>query len=278
MQLSNEISEFPLVSIIMPAFNAASTIAESIQSVLDQEYRNFELLIIDDNSLDITTKIVSKFCNLDHRVRLLKNLTGKGVASARNLGINVAKGKYLAFLDADDGWHQSKLSKQINFMISESVGFSFTSYYRFHTKFFSVEQLVKAPKSVDYEMLLKGNSIGCLTVIIDRKIFKNIIFPEVNFDEHDLLRKIIGPILGHEDYALWLSLLAQDMTQTARSLEEPLAFYRISNSSLSGNKIKSAVKHWAVLRRFLKLPFFTSVWYFVNYIVSVLLKYKIRLF
>ena len=274
MRMLNENSGLPLVSVIMPAYNAATTIKESIQSVLDQDYTSFELIVVDDNSSDATVQIVSTFTDFDPRVRVVKNGAGKGAASARNFGIGLAIGRYLAFLDADDGWHKSKLSMQIGFMSSKAVGFTFTSYFRFRSKYFSSEQLVKAPSHVSYQELLKGNSIGCLTVVIDRQLVSNIKFPEIEFDQKDFLRKFIGPALGHEDYALWLSLLKQNNGLVAQSLQAPLAFYRVSSTSLSGNKFNSALKHWAVLRRFLKLSFFSSIWYFINYVVKVFVKYK----
>jgi glycosyltransferase involved in cell wall biosynthesis len=278
MEVLSSDNSFPLVSIIMPAFNAELTLLDSIKSVLRQQYDNFELIVIDDSSTDSTHEIALRSSAIDSRIKVVSNTLGKGVASARNCGILNARGRFIAFLDSDDLWMPEKLHIQIQFMMQNDVGFCYSGYYRFHKNGFLNEQLVNVPSQVDYKILLKGNSIPCLTVVVDRNHYPELYFPVFMFLKKDYLRKIVGSYLGHEDYALWLTLLVKDKKNSVIGLQEPLAYYRVSNASLSGNKFKSAIKHWAVLRRYLRLSWLESSWYFLSYIAAVLRKYRMKIF
>ena len=102
----------PLVSVIMPAYNAEKYIEEAVSSVLSQTYKNWELLILDDCSSDCTAEIAEYFASLDTRIRLLRNPQNMGVAKTRNRGFDIAKGEWIALLDSDDVWHSDKLEKR----------------------------------------------------------------------------------------------------------------------------------------------------------------------
>lgn len=150
----------PSISIIMPAYNSRSTIGESIQSVVNQTFSDWELLIIDDCSPESMKDIAESFH--DERIRYIRLLKNSGVAAARNTGIVQAKGRYIAFLDSDDLWLPEKLEKQIQFMEKHHYAFTYTWYRQFTTVPSQPIRLVKTKASVDYQSLLYGNDIGCV--------------------------------------------------------------------------------------------------------------------
>ncbi len=228
-----------LVSIIMPVHNGAATIGESIESVLSQNYSYWELIVVDDGSTDETKDIIMKYS--DRRIRYFFQSKNIGVARARNIGIRISKGRYIAFLDSDDLWLPEKLQCQLEFMYKNHYGFTYTEYRQFTSNPLNPGKLIKIKDFVDYKELLKGNDIGCLTVILDRSIFSNIEMP----CEH------------HEDYITWLSLLK--CGHKAYGLHADLARYRKSKQSLTGNKWKSLCWTWAVYRRSQKLSIYRSI-------------------
>ena len=141
-----------LVSVVMPAHNSQSSLSESVQSVLAQTYRDWELIIVDDASRDGTLVLARQLASNDPRIRVLPLEQNVGVAEARNRGIGAALGQYLAFLDSDDLWLPNKLQVQIDFMRSSSAPFSFAQYRRIGRDG-SLSNPVKVPRSVDYEGL-----------------------------------------------------------------------------------------------------------------------------
>lgn len=241
-----------LVSIIMPAYNSANYIKDSIESVLAQTYPYWELLIIDDGSSDNTAEIVRAYT--DERVRYLHQVN-KGVAAARNYGIKNASGRFLAFLDSDDIWLPEKLAHQLKFMRANKICFSYTEYRQFAEKPTNASRLIKTQDFVDYHKLLKGNDIACLTVMIDRNAYPRIKMPPAK----------------HEDYVAWLNLLNNG--GCAYALHEDLARYRKSNQSLSGNKWKSWQWTWQVYRKSQGLSMLKSAYYFGHYIVRGIKKH-----
>lgn len=217
-----------LVSIIMPVHNGVRTISESIDSVLRQTYKRWELIIVDDASTDETETILANY--KDPRIQCLRLSQNGGTAQARNKGITTAKGRFLAFLDSDDLWLPDKLMHQLDFMKRHQYGFTYTEYRHFSDDPAKAGDLVKIQDFVDYAALLKGNDIGCLTVMLDRMSFPSITMPQ----EH------------HEDYITWLNLLRTG--KRAYGLHEDLARYRKSAQSLTGNKWKSLKWTWEVYR------------------------------
>lgn len=161
-----------LVSIIMPAFNNAGYICESIDSVLAQTYTDWELWVVDDGSTDNTADVVKKF--KDRRIHYVKQAKNKGVAAARNLGIEKSQGRFLAFLDSDDIWLPEKLEKQLAFMNRKKCGMSYTEYRQFANRSDVAGKLIRTRDSVDYQVLLKGNDIGCLTVIMAHYVMNGL--------------------------------------------------------------------------------------------------------
>lgn len=246
-----------LVSIITPAYNAAAYITETIESVLAQTYPNWEMLIVNDCSKDNTEEIVQSYAKKDKRIKLINLKQNSGAATARNTAIQNAKGRYIAFLDSDDLWKKEKLQKQIQFMQKNGYAFTYTSYEHFKETKENIQNQVQIPKSLNYNQALKGNKIGCLTVMLDKKQIQNIHFTTQK----------------HEDYILWLNILKQG--RTAYGIQESLALYRTGNNkSISGNKLQSALWTWKVYRESQKLSVVKSMYYMWFYVVNGLKKHS----
>lgn len=245
-----------LVSIITPAYNAAAYIAETIESVFNQTYINWEMLIVNDCSQDNTAEIVQSYAVKDKRIKLINLKQNSGAAVARNTAMQNAKGRYIAFLDSDDLWKKEKLQKQLNFMQQNGYAFTFTGYEHFKETKENIQNKVQIPKSLNYQQALKGNKIGCLTVMLDRKQIANIHFTTQK----------------HEDYILWLNILKHGIT--AYGIQERLALYRTGNSkSISGNKLQSALWAWKVYRESQKLSVVKTMYYFLYFFINGILKH-----
>lgn len=221
-----------MFSIIMPAYNAEKTIIESIYSVINQNFKDFELLIIDDCSTDETVQTIKNHIKSDKRIQLLENTQNMGVALTRNIGIMKAKYPYICFLDSDDLWDRNKLTSFYNeFQKGSSVLYSY--YTRFGDSI--PNKLVKAPSHINYKNLLRGNCIGNLTGAYDsRKI-----------------GKVLQKPIHHEDYLMWLEILKK--SAVAHCIPHNLASYRVCSQSLSGNKIKSILWTWDIYTKELHL-------------------------
>lgn len=244
-----------LVSIIMPAYNAEKYISESIESVLAQTYKNWELIVVDDCSKDGTIDVIKQYQMLDNRIKVISLMYNAGVANARNVGMELAKGRYIAFLDSDDLWIDIKLEEQIIFMRQNQIYFSFSQYRRFTDK--NKGKMVDALPCVNYQKALYGNPIGCLTVCLDRRFIREFKFSKQR----------------HEDYIAWLNILKNNDI-CAYGIPKVLALYRIGNSnSLSGNKLKSMIWTWNVYRKSQNMSFFCSLKCFIGYFIINFKKY-----
>jgi len=212
----------PLVSIITPLFNSEAFITETITSVQNQSYTNWEMLLIDDGSIDDTISIAEDFSLKDNRIKLFKNKTNQGAAISRNKGITNAKGDYIAFLDADDLWKPEKLETQITFMQDNNCAVSFSSYEQIDEAGKPLNKLVKALPILSYKKYLKTNYIGNLTGVYNTKKLGKIVSPN--------LRK-------RQDWLLWLNAIKAS-GKPAQGIQESLAFYRVRDNSMSSNKIE----------------------------------------
>jgi teichuronic acid biosynthesis glycosyltransferase TuaG len=270
------------VSIVMPAYNAERTIAESIESVLAQVYPNWELLVVDDGSTDGTAVLISKFQASDSRIRALKTSGRCGPAKARNLAISAATGRLIAFLDSDDIWLPQKLSRQIAFMNARNSVFSFTAYRKLSLDGVVRGALIEVPPVVRYHDLLKSNHIGCLTAMYDRLHFGQVAMPDMGKrEDYRLWLNFLRDRVVHEDYGLWLHLLrsangSRSACVEAHGLNEPLALYRVGQQSLSSNKLAAATSQWLVYRQVEKLSVLLSLYYFSHYAIKGLVKYKTK--
>ncbi|MBR5451677.1 MAG: glycosyltransferase family 2 protein [Clostridia bacterium] len=211
-----------LVSIIMPSYNTAGFIADSIKSVLAQTYDNFELIIVDDCSTDNTDEVVSFF--EDPRIRYFKNEKNSGAAVSRNRALREAKGKWIAFLDSDDIWAPQKLEKQIAFMENGGYGFSYTNYVEISENGEQLGILVTGPKKIIKAGMFNYCWPGCLTVMYDA-------------EKVGLVQ--IADIKKNNDYAMWLKVARK---QDCYLLDENLASYRKRSGSISRHGYLSLIK------------------------------------
>lgn len=237
-------NEFPLVSVIMPAYNSAGFIDQAIRSIQDQTYTNWELIIVDDASRDGTISLVKEKMSLDKKIQLLQNRENQGTGVARNLGIKAAKGRYISFLDADDLWVPQKLQIQVNFMQEQDLGMSYSSYSLISEEGEPMNKTVQALSDLSYSKLLKANYIGNLTGMYDVRKTGKVYAPK--------LRK-------RQDWALWLSVLKR--AGEARGIQQTLAFYRVRKAGISANKLALIVYNFKVYHQFLNFGIIKSCRY-----------------
>ena len=240
----------------MPCHNGEKYIRDAINSVLSQTYTDWELLIVDDNSSDNSVNIIEDFAKKDERIKLLHTEKSTGLpATARNIGINAARGRFIAFLDCDDIWLPVKLEHQIPLFKMKNVSVVFSYYAKMNGEGDFQNRIVTSSFVVTYDYLLKGDCIGNLTSVYDTKKCGKVLQKEIH----------------HEDYEMYLAILKQGFyAMNTNSLE---AFYRVQKSSVSANKFKTMSWHWNILRNEQKLPFFKAVKYFLHYAVKGFLKF-----
>ncbi|MET8468710.1 glycosyltransferase family A protein [Streptomyces sp. NPDC006422] len=230
----------PLVSVVMPVYNAAATLGAAVRSVLTQTHSDLELLITDDQSSDDSMELLREFARQDERVLPESAPEQGGAGRARNLAIERAKGDYIAFLDSDDMWLPEKTERQLAFAAQGSAPLTFTSYFKMDadhdgesTDFVPNGRVIAAKEHVDYRQMLVRDYIGALTAMYDRNVLGTRLMPE--------MRK-------RQDYALWLSIMRDG--HDARGLAEPLAVYRAHQAgSLSSNKLGLVQYNWELYRK-----------------------------
>ena len=242
------------VSIIVPMYNAEKFIGKTIESVLAQTYQNWEMLIMNDVSTDNSLAIVSVYAKKDERIKIVNTEKNVGVVKGRNFLIDLASGKYIAFLDADDYWHNEKLEKQIKFMKEKNASISCTEYTRVKENEEKINDVI-IKEEISYNDMLKNNYLGCLTVIYDAKKIGKRYFKELE---------------KNEDYVLWLEIVKD--VNTIYGLKENLAYYRVLDNSRSSNKVKTAKVRWEIYRKIEKLSLLKSLYYFLHYAIRAVLK------
>lgn len=219
-----------LVSIIMPSYNTGEFIKKTIQSVLKQTYKDWELIIVDDCSDDKTDEIVTKI--KDERIIYLKNKKNCGAAVSRNRALRVAKGKYVAFLDSDDLWKPEKLEKQINFMKKHNYKFTFTDYRVIASDGKLVPYICTGPNKVNKRKLYNYCYFPILTVMYDREAVGLVQ---------------IANIKKNNDYAMWFQVIEK---ADGYRLPECLSYYRKRDNSISsGKKIRLIKYHYIMFRK-----------------------------
>lgn len=207
-------------------YNSEAFISETIDSVINQTYKNWELILIDDCSTDDTIKAIQPFLDSGPNIKLIENSKNKGAAVSRNKGIEAANGDFIAFLDGDDLWKPNKLETQITFMKANNCDVCFSSYEQIDEKGKPLNKLVKALPNLPYKKYLKSNYIGNLTGVYNAKILGKI----TSFN----LRK-------RQDWLLWLAAIKKS-GKPARGIQESLAYYRVRKNSMSSNKVE-LIKH-----------------------------------
>jgi len=246
-----------LVSIITPVYNAEKFIQDTIHSVQNQSYQHWEHLLVDDCSSDNSQIIIEELARKDSRIKYFKLDKNWGPAVARNKAIELAQGRYLAFLDADDLWFEFHLKASLDFMKTNSHAFVFASYKRSNENLEFVYSDFAVPERVSYTDILKSNSISCLTAVVDTQILGKKYMP--------LIRK-------RQDMGLWLKYLKE--TQYAYGIRKPHAIYRIRENSLSRNKFKLIKYQWEFYRKVEGLSLFNSLYYLVLWTYFGYKKYK----
>lgn len=243
-----------LVSIITPSFNSELFIAETITSVQNQTYPNWEMIIVDDCSTDATVTIIEQFAQNDARIRLITLGENSGAGIARNTAISKAKGRYIAFLDSDDLWQPEKLAKQILYMVNHNVPFTFSFYDCVDEQGNSLKKRVQAPQPLTYRQLFFCNFVGNLTGIYDTHFFGKIP---------------ISSIRKRQDWMVWLTILKK--IKTAQPVPESLALYRIRKDSVSSAKINLLQHNYTVYRKFHQFNVLLSLLCMIGFLFTQLL-------
>lgn len=244
-----------LISIITPSFNSENYLEETIKSVINQTYLNWELIIIDDCSVDKSVEIVEKYCAVDKRIKLIKNKFNCGAAITRNNGLEIAKGRFIAFCDCDDIWFENKLEYQINFMLEKSIPISFTSYQLINENGESLNKVIDAIDRITYLEYLKNTIIGMSTSMIDTSLVKEFRFENIR---------------TRQDTLLWITLLKRG--HVAYGIKEVLVKYAVRSNSISANKFKAASKVWDLYYNMEKMGLFKSSYYFIFYLFNAIKK------
>jgi teichuronic acid biosynthesis glycosyltransferase TuaG len=252
------------VSVVIPNYNCADFIGQTIESVLGQTYTNWELLIADDQSTDASLEVIKKYVAQDSRIKLLINenreKNARGAASARNCALKHVSGEYVAFLDSDDLWHPTKLAEQLQFMTLQKVDFSYTWYDIIDEKNNTLDIWKPSFDSTTYFEHLRRPVIGTLTVMYRAALFGQ--------------RKFQVPIQKYfyEDSKFWLDLLKT--TPKAYCLKKNLSAYRLRRSSTSANKLEALVFFWRTLKQE-KISYVRRLFSFTYYLFfSFFYKYK----
>lgn len=246
-----------LVSIITPSFNSAHFIEETIASVVQQTHQNWEMIVVDDASSDETPKLLQEIQQKEPRVKCHLLKTNAGPAVARNKAIELASGKYLAFLDADDIWFPFHLQNSIQTIKEKQIPFVFASYKRSNENLEFVYSDFVVPEKVSYTDILKSNSISCLTAFVD--------VGQLGKETMPLIKK-------RQDMGLWLKYLKK--IPFAYGIQQPHAIYRIRDNSLSRNKKNLLSYQWEFYRNVENLNFFQSVYYMLWWMYLGYKKYK----
>jgi len=245
----------PKVSIIIPVYNSEKFIVETIESVLNQTYNNWELILIDDASTDKSVDVINSKYNDESRIKLITLEQNQGAAYARNMGLKKMSGEFLCFLDSDDIWEKTKIEEQLVFMKMKACAISFTEYQVISEDKRKTKAIVRVPDKIDYSGYLKNTVIGMSTSMID--------LGKVEPFEFFNLRT-------RQDTYLWITLLKRG--HIAYGLKKSLVKYRYRENSISANKFKAAAMVWHLYYDLEKLNFIRSVYYFSFYAINALLK------
>ncbi len=247
----------PLVSVVMPAYNAQAFIEEAIASVAAQTVTDWELIVVDDGSQDQTCQIVEELAKKDPRIRLSVNEKNMGAAGTRNRGMDLSRGEYIALLDSDDYWYPQFLEKLLTCARSTQADIVYCSYALVDEEGKKVCNDFIVPEQTDFHSSMIRNVISCSTSLLAKSITKNHRFP-------------VG--IYHEDIALWFSLLRDGAV--ARGVPEVLAAYRQRENSKTANKLTSACRRWTIYRKHLQLPLIKSLALMIQYAYYGVIKFR----
>ena len=245
----------PLVSIITPCYNAEDFIEETMRSVQNQTFTNWEWFIIDDFSTDNVVSVIADYAQKDARIKLLPLKKNSGAAIARNMGIALAKGNYMTFIDADDVWSPHFLAENVA-RIAKSEGFLCASYEMYDATLNQKLGALIVPEYATYSAILKTNTISCLTAFIDISRLGKEFMPEIKY---------------RQDMGLWLKYLKK--INRVEGIRQSLAIYRIRKQSLSNNKVNLLKHQWTFYRDVENLSVLKSAYYFIFWMYYGFKKY-----
>ena len=246
-----------LISIITPVYKCENLISETIECVLKQTYTNWEMILVDDCSPDNSAKIIKKYAKKDKRIIYIKLKTNSGAAVARNEALKNSKGRFIAYLDADDLWKSEKLEKQVNFMLTNNYAFTCTDYEKIDETGKSLNKVIKIPNKVTYNLFLRNTIIQTVGVMVDTKITGK-----------ELL--VMPNIRRRQDAATWCQLLK--VGYDCYEVPENLSYYRVVKNSLSSNKFKAIKMNWYWYRKIEKLSLLKTCYCFIGYAFNAVKK------
>lgn len=246
-----------LISIITPTYNCGNFIGETIESVINQTYKNWEMIIVDDCSTDNTKEIVDNYSKRDSRIKYYCLEVNLGAAVARTKAMELAKGDYIAFLDSDDLWMENKLGCQIKIMKENNWNFTSTDYEQIDEDSKSLNKVIKTVSKIDYNRLLLDCPVGNSTVMYNVKAMGKFEVPNI--------RK-------RNDDALWLQMLKKE--KYIHGINKTLMKYRIRNNSISSNKLKVIKYHWILYRDIEHLSIIRSIFHICYWCIIKIFRIK----
>lgn len=244
------------VSVIIPCHNAAGVIGRALASVQAQTLTDWEAIVVDDGSTDASLDALAPY-RADPRIRVIRLPGNRGAGPARNAGIDGARGRWLAFLDADDEWLPEKLARQTAFLQTTGARIGATAYLR-HNDLTGDQEAIGLPRRIAMPAFLKTNVMGFSTVMIDRAWLGARRMPA--------LRR-------RQDFAFLIALLRSGTE--AAGLNEVLCIYHHGHATLSAGKGRAARGTWAMYRVHLGLPLPLAAWYFAHYALCGVLRHKV---
>ncbi len=249
----------PLVSVITPLFNASKFIPRLIISVQQQTYSNYEHIIVNDCSTDNSFDILKTMVHQKNKIKIINLKINKGVIYARNLAIASAKGRFLAFLDADDFWLPNKLSTQVEFMLRVKASISFTDYRSISEDGIYIGRRFSGFDRINYTKHHITRFIGCSTVMIDRQRIPNFKFPIIPF------------IYISEDFLAWSQVIKK--IGPAFRCPHDLTRYSWTLNSRGRNRLNSVLSIWKIQRNIEKIQIMISLFYLVMFLFFSIHKY-----
>lgn len=245
-----------LVSIITPVYNNSEFIKQTIESVQKQTYKNWEMIIVDDCSTDKTPELIKKISQKDDRIKYIKLENNSGAAIARNRALSESRGRFIAYLDADDLWEKNKIQNQIDFMLAHDYAFVCSNYEKIDVNNKILKQ-VKIPKEINYKLFLRNTIIQTVGVMIDsRKTGRGLL--------------MMPNVRRRQDAATWCQLLKSGFN--CYGVPEFLSYYRVVPNSLSSNKIKAIKGTWFLYRKIEKLSLVNACFCFLGYAINAVKK------
>ena len=247
----------PALTVVIPAYNCADYIEETLNSVLKQTFADFEVIVVDDASTDNSLQLLHQLALADSRLRILSLATNSGQAVCRNRAVTEARGRYIAFLDADDVWLPQKLERQLEFLAARKLPFCFCGYGTIDERSDTIIGDLKIPGRTEYNDLLKSNTICASSVVYDRQLMDDIVMPERPRRREDLIS--------------WLAA-SRALGGFLYGIPDPLCMIRRLPGSSSSNKLRALRWQWAVYREVVELDPLRSLYYLICFAMTSLAK------